>query len=105
MSLILNTEPCSICHIEQIPYGRLGPTGTKKCTKCKNHIQNDRRRILQKVRRLHMPRFCRRCSGRIMNPDPRPNAANIYCTDYCKWLNTTRRLKESTNRIRRKYDL
>lgn len=99
MSLILNTEPCCVCRVEQIPIGRMGPTGSKKCTKCKNRIQNGKRKIMQKVRRLKMARYCRRCSGLIMNPNPAPSAANIYCTDYCRWMNTTRRLSESNKRI------
>lgn len=90
MSLILNTEPCSVCHIEQVPYGRLGPTGSKKCIKCKNKEQAENRRITQWKRRSQQFHFCIYCHNNIGTQKTK------YCNRKCQ------QLSEQLNRARKK---
>lgn len=35
MSLIINTVPCSDCKKVQVPLGKMGDNGKKRCAKCK----------------------------------------------------------------------
>lgn len=90
MSLILNTEPCSICKMEQIPIGRMGPTGNKKCTKCKNMEQSENRRIAQLKRRGRQFHFCIYCHDNIGTTKTK------YCDRRCQ------NLFEQLNRARKK---
>ena len=35
LETLVNTVPCSVCKLVQIPCGKMGDTGKKKCPKCK----------------------------------------------------------------------
>lgn len=92
LEILVNTVPCVVCKIEQVPCGRMGDTGTKTCEKCKNKKHT---RWKRDYRKKH--HFCIYCKDNIGTQKTK------YCNKRCR--NAYNQLIEARKKVKRLKDL